>query len=94
MADNVSDTGAGQSEQSEQTQPNGHTTAPQQTLRVRNERREREGRRGREREKRYVINIFHLLQSYIVADISATGLFFLRMTTIACSIIYFISTLG
>ena len=54
MADNASDTGAGQSEQSEQTQPNGHTTAPQQTLRVRNEGREREERRergGREGER-------------------------------------------
>ena len=51
MADNASDTGAGQSEQFEQTQPNGHTTAPQQTLRVRNERRERDGRGERERER-------------------------------------------
>ena len=41
----MADTGAGQSEQTEQTQPNGHTTAPQQTLRVRKGVREgwREG---------------------------------------------------
>lgn len=62
MADGTTDAGAGQSEQ---TQPNGHTTPPQQTL-----------------------------KNYITADLSATGLFFLRMTTIGCSIVYFISTLG
>ena len=47
MADTTADTGAGQSEQTEQTQPNGHTTAPQQTLTVR--QRVRAGRaRGRD----------------------------------------------
>lgn len=62
MADTNTDTSA---DQSEQSQPNGHTTPPQQSL-----------------------------ISYIMADLSATGLFFLRMTTIGSSVVYFISTLG
>ena len=41
MADTTADAGAGQSEQTEQTQPNGDTTAPRQTLTVR--RRVKEG---------------------------------------------------
>ena len=48
MADAATDTGsADQTEQSEQTQPNGHSTPPQQTLRVRSER----GQEGRDRER-------------------------------------------
>ena len=47
MAD-TTDTSSDQTSQSEQTQPNGRTAAPQQTLRVRGGEKERERERERE----------------------------------------------